>query len=235
MTRDQALRKVLACLRLAGSSNPNEAAAALRQARALMDRYGLSEADALASEIRGADAPTRCQGARLTQSLCTLANLVARGYRCDIVVHRLQAFDRNFNISGKTIIRFYGANADATVAAYAFTVLRRQLEADKARHTRRIRKRANKARRGEAFALGWVVAVRQLFPPAELPDGRSEAIKLAMQQGSGETEMSDSRDLAGRRRAHSADRMAGFIAGTGAQLNNGLSENGQRRLEQANG
>ncbi|WP_368565524.1 DUF2786 domain-containing protein [Pseudoxanthomonas sp. UTMC 1351] len=38
MNRDQALRKIPACLRMAGSSNPTESATALRQARALMGR-----------------------------------------------------------------------------------------------------------------------------------------------------------------------------------------------------
>jgi len=81
MTRDQALRKVLACLRLAGSSNPHEAAAALRQARKLMDQHGLSAEDAAASEIREAESPTRCRGAKPPQSLVWLASMVADGYR----------------------------------------------------------------------------------------------------------------------------------------------------------
>lgn len=233
MTRDQALRKVLACLRLADSANPHEAAAALRQANALMAQHGLTEADAAASEIRDADAPTRCRGAQLSRSLAGLAYMVAQGYRCELIVHRTQAFDRNFNITGTTTVRFYGANADAQVAAYAFTVLRRQLEASKAKHTSRIRKRVNKVARGEAFAIGWVNAVAALFPVAELPDGRSAAIRIAQQQRSGPTEKSKARDIAKSGRAHSSDKMAGFIAGAGAQLNSGLTEGDQRRLEAA--
>lgn len=230
MTRDQAIRKVLACLRLSASSNPHEAASALRQARALMDKYGLTEADAAASEIRDAEAATRYRGAQLPRSVSTLAWIVAGGYRCEFIVHRLMGLGM-----GKTTVRFFGANADAQIAAYAFTVLRRQLEADKATHTKRIRKRANKDARGEAFALGWVNAVSGLFPMAQLPEGRTAAIESAMKQRVGATEQAAPRELAKRGNKHLQDGLAGYVAGKGAQLNNGLSENGQRRLEAANG
>lgn len=234
MTREQALRKVLACLRLAGSSNPNEAAAALRQANALMTKYGLTEADALASEIRDAEAPTRCRGTMLPKSLAVLANMVAGGYRCQIVVQAVQGFDCNLNLTGRTAVRFFGAGADAQVAAYAFTVLRRQLEADRAHHTRRIRKRANRDARGEAFALGWVRAVAALFPSSELPDGRAHAIDAAIAQRMGATTKEQGRQIGKPRAAHALDQVAGLIAGKGARLNPGLGENGQRRLESAN-
>ena len=65
MNRDQALRKVMACLRMAGSSNPTEAATALRQARALMEKYGLNEADAAAAICGAAfSRPGRLAGIR---------------------------------------------------------------------------------------------------------------------------------------------------------------------------
>lgn len=231
MTRDQAIRKVLACLRLSASSNPHEAANALRQARALMDKYGLTEADAAASEIHDAEAATRARGAQLPRSLCFLATVVADGYRCESVIHCRP----NFFGSGSTSVRFYGAGADAEIAAYAFTVLRRQLEADKAAHTKRVRKRANKARRGEDFALGWVSAVAQLFPKDALPEGRETAIAAAIKHRSGETKPTTGREIGKTGRANPNDGWAGYEAGKGAQLNPGLTESGQRRLSARTG
>lgn len=76
MTRDQALRKVRACLRLAASSNPNEAASAMRQAQALMNKYGLTPDDADAAEVLQADATTRSRGGDLPGSVLDLAALV---------------------------------------------------------------------------------------------------------------------------------------------------------------
>ena len=163
MTREQAIRKVLACLRMAASSNPTEAATALRQARALMEKYGLNEADAAASEISDAEAVTGYRGGMVPRSMLALAAMVADGYRCELVVTRgrqVVVRDGFPNLQGKTTIRFFGAGADAEVAAYAFAVLRRQMQADKAKHTSRIRKRANRDARGEEFASGWLAAVR---------------------------------------------------------------------------
>lgn len=225
MDRQTAIRKVLRCLRMASSSNPNEAAAALRQARALMSEHGLTEADAYASEIHQAEAPTRCRGAMLTQSLSFLANTVAEGFRCDIVVNRTLGYQ------AKTVINFYGAGSDAEIAAYAFTVLRRKLEADRAKHTARIRKRANKEARGEQFAIGWIQAVRLRFAPAELPDGRAAALENAIALKAPGTTKSDAREIGKHGKATWEDRAHGFLKGTGAHVNAGLGENKQGRLE----
>jgi hypothetical protein len=220
MTRDQAIRKVLACLRMAASSNPNEAATALRQARALMDKYGVTEADAAAAEISESEAGTGFRGGMIPRSLVQLAGMVADGYRCEIVIHQRLT---------RTVVRFFGAGADAQVAAYAFTVLRRQLQADKAKHCARIRKRANRERRGEEFAFGWIYAVQRLFPKEALPDGREAAIKARMAQSCGETQKTAGKEIT-RGRVDKSDRWAGYGAGSRAQVNPGVG-GGQRRLE----
>lgn len=232
MTRDRAIRKIQACLRLAASSNATEAATALRQARALMDKYGLSEADAAASEIGSTEAPTGYRGGMVPRSLVVLANLVADGYRCGLVIERrtrLAVRDGFLRPLRETVIHFHGAGADSQVASYAFAVLCRQLQRDKAAHTRRIRKRANKERRGEEFALGFVIALRNLFPRAELPEGRQAALDAAMSHKHGELETTGGKEIK-KGRASQSDRWAGYAAGSRAQLNQGLAE-GQRKLE----
>lgn len=232
MDREKALRKIQACLRLAGSSNANEAATALRQAQALMDKYGLSEADAAASEIGSTEAPTGYRGGMIPQSLLVLANLVASGYRCGVVIQqrsRMVMRDGCPGVQRETVIHFHGAGADAQVASYAFAVLRRQLQRDKAAHTRRICKQANKERRGEEFALGFVIALRRMFPAAELPEGRQAALDAAIKHAHGEVGFTSGKEIK-KGRASENDRYAGFEAGARAQLNQGLSE-GQKKLE----
>ena len=51
MTRAQALRRIRACLRLSASSEPHEAAAALRQAQALMREYGVTASEADLADV----------------------------------------------------------------------------------------------------------------------------------------------------------------------------------------
>lgn len=226
MNRETAVRKILRCLRLAASSNPNEAATALRQARSMMDMHGLTEADAYASEIHEADAPTRCRGATPTRSLMYLISVIEDGFRCASVIVRAVGLRGE----GRTTIRFYGAGSEAQIAAYAFTVLRRQLEADKAKHTARIRKRVNKESRGEAFALGWVCAIARQFPKAEISDDRVVAIetKKALL---GEMSKVSGREIAKAGASSTHDRVAGYYAGSRARVNAGLGESAQRKLE----
>jgi len=51
MDHSKALDKIKKLLRLAASDNPHEAAAAMRQARALMEKYRLEESDIQLSEV----------------------------------------------------------------------------------------------------------------------------------------------------------------------------------------
>jgi hypothetical protein len=226
MNRETAIRKVLACLRLAASSNPHEAANALRQARAMMDKYGLNDDAILAAEIRTSEAITRSAGATPPRSVLALANMIADGFRCRPVISR----QRVFYGRGKTCIVFHGSGADAQIAAYAFTVLRRQMDADRVEHIRRVRKRANRERRGEEFAQGWIYGVSKLFPKAELPEGRERALDASVRAQHGETGTTTGRDLTKRGRAHDNDRFAGYVAGRNAQLHTGLNGEEQRQI-----
>lgn len=232
MEMAKALRKIQACLRMAGSSNPTEAATALRQARSLMDKYGLTEADASVPEIGTTEASTGYRGGMVPQSLVALANLVADGYRCGVVIARRSRVvmrDGAFKAQGETVIQFHGIGADSQVAGYAYSVLRRQLQRGKAMHTRRIRNQASKDRRGEEFALGFVAALRSLFPSAEMPEGRQAALDAAIKRQHGELGTTSGKEIR-KGRANENDRWAGYEAGTRAQLNQGLAE-GQKKLE----
>jgi hypothetical protein len=232
MSPEQALRKVLACLRMASSSNPTEAATALRQARALMEKNGLTEADAHAAGIQESEAVSGFRGGMVPRSMLALANLVADGYRCEVVIRQgYKPVVRNGwpDTQGKTVIRFFGAGAEPRIAAYAFTVLRRQLQRDKGKHTARVRKRANKEARGEEFAFGWISAVRALFPRTELPDGHGEAIQAAIRLRCGETRTTTGKEIGKGGRINDNDHWAGYQAGKQAQLNRAISE-GQRKL-----
>jgi hypothetical protein len=227
MNHEAAIRKVLACLHMAESSNPHEAACALRQARAMMEKYGLNNDAILAAQIHVVEAKTRHAGAVPPQSICALANLIADGFRCHIIIHRVQAFDGR----GKTSIVFHGAGADARIAAYAFDVLRRQMASDRLKHIRRVRKRANRERRGEEFALGWINGIYHLFPKAELPDGRERALLASMKAHHGDCDTVSARDLTTRGRANDSDQFAGYNAGRIAKLHAGLDGEQQRQLK----
>lgn len=216
MDRKTVLRKIKACLRLAASPNPTEAATALRQARAMMAAHGISEAEAL--DVDEAEATTRARGAEPPESIVFLAVVCGMGFGAEVITLRG---------GGRTTIRFHGLHGAGEVAAYAFTVLRRQLDADRLKHLRLVRKRSNRERRGEIFALNWVRAVKHLFPAAEVPEADKSALQAALAVRYGELKDGNGgRDLTKRGKANKEldhnDAWAGLIAGTAAKLRSGI-------------
>ena len=63
MDRKKALEKIKKCLRLATSANPHEAAAAMRQAQALMKEHGVGQADV---DMSGVEVSTAVAGSKVT-------------------------------------------------------------------------------------------------------------------------------------------------------------------------
>jgi len=119
MDQEKIIDKILKCLRLSESCNPNEAAAALRQAHGLMQKYQISEHQICASQVS-----EKAIEAQLSDStpfwMLALLNLVADAFDCRGFV------DRNFG--ARIEFRFIGIEPTPEVATYSFTVLLRSLE-----------------------------------------------------------------------------------------------------------
>jgi hypothetical protein len=229
MDRATALRRVRTCLRMAASSNPTEAATALRQAHALMEKFGIGHAEAM--NVEEAEAPTRARGADVTLSIALLATICANGFGATSV--RVQ-------VGHRTVIRFYGIDGVAHIAAYAFVVLRRQLDADRLRHVARCRKQAVRKERGENFAQAWVVAIKQLFPAADIGEAQqaliNDTIRLrypGIDQNNDEDSQhkdTESKKLVVKKvrtRMTESDWLAGYRKGLDAKLSTGIKGSAQ--------
>lgn len=227
MTRAEALKKVLKCLRLASSSNPNEAATALRHARKLMDEYGITDADAATAEYLEATSKTCARGKTVPPSICMLINMVADGFRCTTVctVNR-----KAWGTAPSVTVNFIGRGADPTIAVYAFDVLRRKLDRDRLKHITRIRKRANREARGEVFAQGWVSAVQRLFPAAEMEERDARALHAALKALHPVLAEQKPREMGKGGKVRESDFHSGWDAGEKAQLRAGVAGEGQRRI-----
>lgn len=224
MNRAAILRKVKACLRLAASSNPNEAAAALRQAQAMMRAHGITHAEAM--DVDEADVNTRNRGLMPPVSICRLATLVADGFGARMIICAEQTFR-----GSATFIRFYGTDGAAEIAAYAFTVLRRQLDASRLKHIARIRKRGNRDARGEVFARAFVFAVAALFPAATVAEDKRLAVDQVFKQRYPNSTTGSGRDLTTRGKHTENDAVAGYVAGKSAKLARAVNGASQRALE----
>tara|TARA_R110002012_G_scaffold295444_2_gene491955 strand:+ start:1617 stop:2315 length:699 start_codon:yes stop_codon:yes gene_type:complete len=152
----KALDKIKKCLRLAKSSNANEAAAALRQAQKLMAIHGVTNDDVAMSDVGSHTAKTGA-GKTPPAYVTMLGSMVASAFGAETVYQ--QAYDgERWTLN----VEFYGLNGAAEVAGYAFEVLGRQLKRDRTAYLATLNKRlkrTTKVRRGDLYAQAWLNAV----------------------------------------------------------------------------
>ena len=219
--RDRILRRIRACLRLAGSPEPHEAAAALRQAQAWMRRYGLTREEV---ELASADTATGSRALKPRAWVATLIHVVAGAF----AVHPIYRPVRR----GEARVEFIGRGDSATVAVYAYEVLRRQLARDRALQLRKMRrlKRSTRIRRAEAYCEGWVSAVAERVRDMArgLPSKEEVGRYLAMRGCSTEMVETHSRKLDKR---DLAAIIAGMADGAGAVLHHGAGGTDVARIE----
>ena len=112
------LEKIRKCLALAKSSNPHEAAAALRQAQKLMAAHKLSEQDIDLLSVKSARANAgRAQKPPKWQHM--LVGVICEAFS-------VEAIFRSGFFQKETEVEFIGIEEAPEVASYAYDVLRRQ-------------------------------------------------------------------------------------------------------------
>lgn len=217
--RDDILAKIHKCMELSASDSEHEAAAALRQARKLMEMHQVSQAEMLAIGVGEVSAKST---ALVRPSIweSQLAGYIARVFCCRLVF--CQGWE-------KSEWMFIGLPPANEVAAYSFDVLFRQ--ARKARQeymgsTLKRHKKTSKVRRADLFSQGWVRSACGNVTALTPVDGVSEAVEAYMQlkhQKLGtlnETDRNKGRALSGK------DEMAfyaGRHAGKSAQLHRAVN------------
>jgi len=151
MDIEKALAKIRKCFELAASSNEHEAAAAMRQASALMKKFNLDRSSVIASEANVKSSvrsrpPEWEKLLALTvahQLECTLMSRVVKGKRFDWV--------------------FIGRHGRPEMAVYAFEVLSRQVKVARERFLLRsdvcTLSTGQKRKLASRYSLGWVARV----------------------------------------------------------------------------
>lgn len=125
MTQDEALRKAMACLRLAESSNPNEAALAAAKAQEIIDRYQLdvSSFDYDAQQKKRDDEPIKnfetdplddVEGINVKWA-GVLALHVAKNNQCRVYLH------------GK-MLKIIGRASDVSSVRYMYSFLKEEVK-----------------------------------------------------------------------------------------------------------
>ncbi|TDY01032.1 DUF2786 domain-containing protein [Thiohalophilus thiocyanatoxydans] len=172
--------KICKCLRLSESANPNEAAAALRQAHRLMRKHRISE-----DQIRAAGVAESVidSGMRYNPPFwaVALSNLVCEAFDCRVLVSRRYGRSPEF--------RFIGLEQAPQVAGYCFSVLYRQLERAREQFVAglAIESRAERDRRGEVFVQAWLIRVARTVAEFSSEPATREAVDAYIREQYGDT------------------------------------------------
>ena len=158
MNKEKVLDKIKKCLALSQSANEHEAAQALKQAQALMEKYEVNAVDIALSEVSEQKAD-REMAFKLANWQWSVANMIADIFGC-------QSYKR-----GKTMM-FYGVGNRAEISAYAFDVVYRQISADRRKFlkTCRARKPAHRTYLADQFCDGWIMGAWETVKKFEMPD-----------------------------------------------------------------
>jgi hypothetical protein len=216
--RDDILEKIRKCMALSASGSEHEAAAALRQARKLMELHQVSHAEMLAAGVGEANAKSAAI-VRPANWESQLAGYIAHVFGCRLIF--LEGWDRSQWV-------FIGLPPANEVAAYSFEVLFRQ--AKKARqdyitNALKRHKKSSKVRRADLFSIGWVRAACSNVTALTSVEGAAEAVQAYMEIKHPKLGSLNATDRNKGRTLSSKDEMAlsaGRHAGRSAQLHHGV-------------
>jgi hypothetical protein len=213
MNDKKIMDKIRKCLALSKSTNEHEAAAALRQAKKLMEAHNISTDDVKAEEVSEARAKA---GARRNPVAWegNLALTVGAVFNCAVIF-----------ASGMSEGRwtFIGVGANPEVAQYAFVVLFRQLKRARAEY---IKERLNRCKpaaktcRADLFCAGWVHAVRAGALGQFVPENPDQAAIDAFNARHHPALVESKTIVRGGRDC--GDSLVGYLRGKKARLHRGV-------------
>ena len=231
MNRDQALTKIKKCLAMARGGTEHEAAAALRQAQALMRQHGIEEKDVALADV--SEARAKACSASLSRWEVGLKNMIADAFGCTSFSELISAYSSAWSHQRRRYYVFVGVGSGPSVAAYAYEVLSRQCARARMAHIAkqpRNCKAITKSARGDAFAEGWVAAVSDLVDKFANPERNEQLLLEYMQSNHPDLQSAKTRSKADVRAINSGHQLAGFNAGRTAKLDRGIGGLEERAL-----
>lgn len=223
--REKLLRRLRKIMALTESSNPGEAAAALQQARTLMDKYGLDALDAEATAFE--ESATGLSGVKVLPWEGILISIIIKALGVKAMISRYKPMKgcRRPNAS----VIFVGEGPRAELASYAFNVLKRNLKAsiEATRVSLQLRAAPDSspddklliftAEQRMAYAVNWCAAVESKVSSL-YPSANSAAIDryIESKQTPKDTDSQERERKAPRKSKRKTDVVARYLAAVGA-------------------
>lgn len=223
------LRKILA---LAESANPGEAAAALQQARTIMDKYGIDAVDAAATEV--GESAAKLSGADLPLWESALVGVIKASIGVQVLI---KGYDKvKGAVRPRGTVVFIGEGPKPQIAAYAFDVLRKKLRASIEASAQAMLATAYPGgvpdditfrlttKQRQSYALGWCASVQAKVQALASPP--SPAVKRYMEKF-GQLDKPAPIAKASRRARGDSDPLAAYL------ISKGLRDGREVALHQA--
>jgi len=228
MSNERIIRKIKHCLALSQSSNPDEAATALRHAQKLMHQHNVNEFDTLSVDINEHRVKSTTKTNPPDWQYC-LAGVVADAMGC---AYHCSNWKRGS--FGHSAFVFYGFDYQPEIAAYALEVLLRQVTKDRKDYVANLSNdfsRYKKKRHGDYFCIGWVKGVDDVVQSFAIPEQQEQAIEKYQKEKYSITPCKRK----SQRKVYGADASVtqGFAEGRKANLSRGTGHQSQVRLENA--
>ena len=223
MNRDDALKKIKKCLALSRSANEHEAAAALRQAQALMREHGLREQDVSLADV--AEVKVKAYSTAANAWELRLVRVIAEAFGCETFGQLSGHYNGAGNFVRTRHWVFVGMHSAPAVAGYACEVLARQCAKARLAHIGKQPKNCKpitKTARGDAFAIGWVSAVRGMVERFAQPATDKALLLAYIDANHGELKTGKARDTSKARKTDVGHFIAGCHAGEKAELHRGV-------------
>lgn len=220
---ERILDKIKKCLALSQSSEPHEAAAAMRQAQKMMELHGIDQADIGRADIGEAEVKSKVSVSRIKDWELALLNLVAKSFGCKMLWTR--SHSHNDNVFGKYIL--VGLKEQVQLAQYTADVLQRKLIKARGEFVRGLPShygRQYKTKEADGFCHGWVQAVKKTVHEFALNDTTAKLIDEEVTRRSGGKAKVQQRDIG------SAGLNAGLRAGSSESIHRPVNETRVHRL-----
>lgn len=180
---DRILNKIKKCLALSQSSEPAEAAAALRQAQKLMEVHGVSQADLGLSEIGEAEVKSKASVSRVKDWELRLINLVAKAFGCKLLWLKSNSYSAD--VYGRYTL--VGLKGQVELAQYTCEVLQRKLVAARAKfvnHLPNYLGRKAKTMEADGFCHGWTQAISRTVHEFTLNEEQAKLLETYVDERS---------------------------------------------------
>lgn len=177
MNQKKALEKIRKCLALAKSANTHEAAAALRQAQALMKKYDLSEKDIEGAKAAFSEWQSPYRGTEFAVSELMLIGAVIKTFG----VRGICVFSRDTNGRPRKTMRFAGTEGREQLARWALTVLMRAMNSAWLEYREKNVVFKGQMLDRESFRVGWATAVEKQIEALALTEKQQAIIEAGLE------------------------------------------------------